>query len=130
MFKHVAVDRTRRALLSAAGSLILQTVLQSTTATGQTTSAAGQTTSAAKMKIGVIGSGHIGGTIGGLWTKAGHPVFFSSRHPEELRELIAGLGPLAQAGTVDQAIAFGDVVLITIPYSALPQIGRDYAAAL
>jgi predicted dinucleotide-binding enzyme len=123
MFKHVTVDRTRRALLGAAGSLILQTVLQSSTASGQTTSAA-------KMKIGVIGSGHIGGTIGGLWTKAGHPVFFSSRHPEELRDLIAGLGPLAQAGTVDQAIGFGDVVFIAVPYGALPQIGKDYGKSL
>src|SRR6516164_6722436 len=82
------------------------------------------------MPIGTIGAGHIGSTVGGLWVKSGHRVFFSSRHPEELKDLVAGLGPLAQAGTVDQAIAFGDAVLITIPYSALPQIGRDYAAAL
>src|SRR5262250_584875 len=40
-----------------------------------------------KLKIGVIGSGHIGGAIGGLWVKAGHPVLFSSRHPEELKGL-------------------------------------------
>ena len=39
---------------------------------------------------------------------------------------MARLGPLAQAGTVDQAIAFGDVVFIAVPYGALPQIGRDY----
>ena len=82
------------------------------------------------MRIGIIGSGHIGGTIGGLWVKAGHPVLFSSRHPEELKDLVAGLGTLAQAGSVDQAIAFGDVVFIAVPYGALPQIGRDYAAAL
>src|SRR5258708_28876410 len=82
------------------------------------------------MKIGVIGAGHIGGTIGGLWTKAGHPVLFSSRHPEELQDLVARLGPLAQAGTVDQAIAFGDVVFIAVPYGALPQIGRDYGKSL
>ena len=86
--------------------------------------------SGGKMPIGTIGAGHIGSTVGGLWVKSGHKVFFSSRHPEELKDLVAGLGPLAQAGTVDQAIAFGDVGLITIPYSALPQIGRDYAAAL
>lgn len=123
MSKHVTVDLTRRALLVTAGSLVFQTVLQFP-------SASGQTTSAAKMKIGVIGSGHIGGTIGGLWAKAGHPVFFSSRHPEELRELIAGLGSLAQAGTVDQAIGFGDVIFIAVPYGALPQIGKDYGKSL
>ena len=123
MFEHVTIDLRRRALLGAAGALILQAVLLPTTASGQTTSAP-------KMKIGVIGAGHIGGTIGGLWTKAGHAVFFSSRHPEELQDLVARLGPLAQAGTVDQAIAFGDVVFIAVPYGALPQIGRDYSKSL
>src|SRR5215471_16737535 len=83
-----------------------------------------------KSKIGVIGSGHIGGTIGGLWVKAGHPVFFSSRHPEELKDLVTGLGSLAQAGPVADAIAFGDVIFIAVPYAALPQIGRDYGSAL
>jgi predicted dinucleotide-binding enzyme len=123
MFEHVTVDRNRRTLLGAAGVLVLQGILKPTTALGQTASGL-------KMKIGVIGAGHIGGTIGGLWTKAGHPVFFSSRHPEELQDLVARLGPLAQAGTVDQAIAFGDVVFIAVPYGALPQIGRDYGKSL
>src|SRR5438045_9752008 len=117
MFEHVTVDRGRRALLGAAGALILQGVLQTTTASGQMASGP-------KMKIGVIGAGHIGGTIGGLWAKAGHPVFFSSRHPEELQDLVARLGPPAQAGTVDRAIAFGDVVFIAVPYGALPQNSR------
>ena len=48
-----------------------------------------------KMPIGTIGSGHIGSTIGGLWVKNGHKVLFSSRHPEELKDMVAGLGPLA-----------------------------------
>ena len=123
MFDHVTVDRRRRALLAGAGVFVLQGMLQPTTTSGQTASGP-------KMKIGVIGAGHIGGTIGGLWTKAGHSVFFSSRHPEALQNLIAGLGPLAQAGAVDQAIAFGDVVFIAVPYGALPQIGRDYGKSL
>jgi predicted dinucleotide-binding enzyme len=123
MVEHVPIDPRRRALLSAAGVLIIEGVLLATTASGQTTSAP-------KMKIGVIGAGHIGGAIGGRWTKAGHPVFFSSRHPEALQDLVARLGPLAQAGTVDQAIAFGGVVLISVPYGALPQIGRDHSKSL
>src|SRR6266704_6305894 len=126
MFKHVTVDRSRRALLGAAGALVLQGMLRPTTALGQ----AGQTSSGSKMKIGIIGAGHIGGTIGELWAKAGHPVFFSSRHPEELKDLVERLGSLAQAGTVDQAIAFGDVVFIAVPYGALPQIGKDYGKSL
>jgi predicted dinucleotide-binding enzyme len=123
MLKHVTVDCGRRTLLGVAGALVLQSVLGSTVALGQTDSGS-------KTKIGIIGAGHIGSTIGGLWIKAGHPVFFSSRHPEELKDLIAGLGPLAQAGTVEQAIAFGDVIFIAVPYGALPQIGKDYGKLL
>jgi predicted dinucleotide-binding enzyme len=119
----VIVDRGRRALLGAAATLILKAALRPTAALSQT--AAGP-----KLKIGIIGAGHIGSTIGGLWIKADHPVFFSSRHPEELNDLVARLGPLAQAGTVDQAIAFGDVIFIAVPYGALPQVGRDYGKSL
>jgi 8-hydroxy-5-deazaflavin:NADPH oxidoreductase len=89
-----------------------------------------QAQGADKLRIGVIGSGHIGGTIGGLWVKAGHPVLFSSRHPEELKELVAGLGSLARNGTVAEAISFGDVILFAVPYGAYPQLGKDYGDAL
>ena len=57
-------------------------------------------------------------------------MLFSSRHPEELKDLVAGLGELAQAGTVEQAIAFGDVVFVAVPYKALPQVAKDYGEAL
>ncbi|CAG2148221.1 hypothetical protein LMG19282_03314 [Cupriavidus campinensis] len=80
---------------------------------------------AAKSKIGVIGSGRIGGTVGGLFVKAGHPVMFSSRHPESLKSLTDSLGPLAQAGTVAQAVAFADVLLLAVPYGAVPEVGQQ-----
>jgi predicted dinucleotide-binding enzyme len=83
-----------------------------------------------KLPIGIIGAGHIGGTVGSLWIKAGHPVLFSSRHPDELKDMVAKLGPLARAGTVDEAIRFGDAVLIAVPYGALPKIGQDNREAL
>jgi predicted dinucleotide-binding enzyme len=79
------------------------------------------------IKIGIIGSGNLGGAVGTLWVKSGHPVLFSSRHPEELKKLVDSLGPLARAGTVREALAFGDVVLIAVPYGAYPQISKDYA---
>lgn len=82
------------------------------------------------MKIGVIGSGRIGGTLGSLWVEAGHEVLFSSRHPEELKELADRLGPRARAGTPREADLFGEVVLISVPYHAVPQIGRDFANEL
>ena len=84
-------------------------------------------TSAAPIKIGIIGSGNIGSTVGTLWVKAGHQVLFSSRHPEELKPLVDGLGPLARAGTVRDALSFAEVVFIGVPYGAYPQIGKDYA---
>src|SRR5262245_24984556 len=79
------------------------------------------------LKIGIIGSGNMGSTLGTLWVKSGHPVLFSSRHPEELKKLVDGLGPLARAGTVREALAFGDVIFIAVRYAACSQIGTDYA---
>src|SRR5258706_10597777 len=76
------------------------------------------------MKIGVIGSGRIGSTIGGLWVKAGHEVMFSDRDPEAVKRAIDGLGPRARSGSVAEAVAFGDAILIAVPYLALPAI-RD-----
>src|SRR5260221_14457368 len=80
------------------------------------------------MKIGVIGSGRIGSAIGGLWVKAGHEVMFSDRDPEAVKRAIDGLGPesrtKARSGSVAEAVAFGDAILIAVPYLALPAI-RD-----
>ncbi|MCJ2008179.1 NADPH-dependent F420 reductase [Methylobacterium sp. E-041] len=83
-----------------------------------------------KIRIGVIGSGNIGGTIGSLWVKDGHEVMFSSRHPETLKALIEALGSKAKAGTPEEAIAFGDAVLVAVPYKAYPELSTSYAAAL
>lgn len=109
-----------------AGFLLAMVIaLAVTNLSGQTTP---QTTK--PMKIGFIGSGNIGGAIGELMARAGHEVFFSSRNPDNLKPLVARVGPRAHAGTVKEAIAFGDVVFIGVPYSSMPQIGQDYAAAL
>ena len=83
---------------------------------------------APKMKIGVIGSGRIGGTLGELWAKAGYEVMFSSLDIEHDRQLAAKTG--GKAGTPAQAASFGDVLLVSVPYPALEQIGRDYAASI
>jgi predicted dinucleotide-binding enzyme len=121
MRKQNFIQVDRRALLSAGGVLMLGTILQPAPASAQGSSPS---------RIGIIGSGNIGGTIGGLWVKSGHPVLFSSRHPEELKGMVAKLGSLAQAGSVEQAVAFGDALFIAVPYGAIPQIGRDYSAAM
>src|ERR1700742_2453379 len=82
------------------------------------------------LKIATIGAGNEGGALGTIYAKLGHPVMFSSRHPEELKDLVAAAGPNARAGSVADAIAFADVVFLVVPYSAVEQIGRDYGKAL
>ena len=82
------------------------------------------------LKIGVIGSGRVGGTIGALWVKAGHEVMFSSLDIEHDRKLAAGIGTGARAGTPKEAAAFGDVLFFAVPYAALPGLGRDLAAEI
>lgn len=81
-------------------------------------------------RIGIIGSGNIGGAVGLRWAEAGHEILFSSRHPEELTDLVQRAGATARAGLPREAAEFGDIVLIAVPYAALPQVGRDYASAL
>jgi hypothetical protein len=68
------------------------------------------------MQIAVIGSGHMGGALGKRWAAHGHQVMFGSRDPdsEKVRALLAEAGPNAQAGTVKEAAAFGDVVLLAV----------------
>jgi len=82
------------------------------------------------LKIGIIGTGQIGGTLAKLWVAAGHEVVISSRHPDELKPLAKRLGPKARVGTPKEAAAFGDVVLVSVPYKALPGLGRDLKAEL
>lgn len=79
------------------------------------------------VKIGIIGSGRQGGALGLQWAKAGHEVFFSSRHPEQLADLVKQAGPKAKAGLPEEAARFGEVILIAVPYGVLPQVGKDYA---
>jgi 8-hydroxy-5-deazaflavin:NADPH oxidoreductase len=86
--------------------------------------------SAAALRIGIIGAGHIGGTLASLWVQAGHEVMLSSRHPDELKGLAQSLGPKARVGTPRDAALFGDVVLVSVPYGALPQVGHDLKAEL
>ena len=82
------------------------------------------------MKIGIIGTGDIGGALARHWGAAGHELLISSRHPEELRELAKKIGPNVRVGTPREAAAFGEVVLVSVPYLATPHVGRDFAAEL
>jgi predicted dinucleotide-binding enzyme len=83
-----------------------------------------------KMKIGIVGSGRVGGTLGSVWAHAGHTVMFSSLDLEHDKALAARVGPNARAGTPREAAAFGDVLLVSVPYHALPTVGKDLAGLL
>ena len=78
-------------------------------------------------KIGIIGTGRIGGALAEHWAKAGHQLVISSRHPEQLKPLAQRLGEHVRTGTPEEAARFGEVILVSVPYAALPQVGRDYA---
>jgi predicted dinucleotide-binding enzyme len=85
---------------------------------------------AGKMKIGIVGSGRIGGTLGRIWASAGHQVMFSSLDLEHDRKLAAEVGPNAAAGTPREAAKFGDVLLVAVPYHALPAVGKELGGLL
>ena len=120
-----AADRGRRNFLQLAGYGLGVLILAARPARARA-----QTNTGAPLKIGSVGAGRMGGALGALFVKAGHPVMFSSRHPENLKDLAQRLGPLAQVGAVEQAVAFGDVVVMVVPYAALDEIGKAHGRAL
>jgi predicted dinucleotide-binding enzyme len=73
--------------------------------------------------IGFLGSGHIGSTVARLAVVAGYDVVMSnSRGPETLADLVAELGPQARAGTAEEAALAGDLVVVSIPVKAVPDV--------
>lgn len=117
---HSTHQPRRRTLLAAVLSVTALVVGRSRLAQAQS----------ASLKIGIIGTGRIGGALAQHWARAGHELLISSRHPEQLKPLAERLGPRVRVGTPAEAAAFGEVLLISVPYGALPQVGRDYGAAM
>lgn len=76
------------------------------------------------MKIAVLGAGNVGGTLGKGWAKKGHQVFFGVRHPdnEKTQNLLKDIGSNAQAGTNDEAITFGDLIVLALPWQVVPKV--------
>ncbi|KRB23426.1 MULTISPECIES: NADPH-dependent F420 reductase [Mesorhizobium] len=82
------------------------------------------------MRIGILGAGMIGGTVGRLWVGAGHSVAFGVRHPERLRKMLGEFGGSATAGPVLDAVTGADAVLAAIPFRAWPDVAAEIEAAL
>jgi predicted dinucleotide-binding enzyme len=83
------------------------------------------------MKLGIIGAGNVGGTLGKRWAAAGHEVRFGVRDTKDakLQELLKELGPRGGAGTVADAAAFGEVVVLAVPFDALDDTAKAVGAA-
>jgi 8-hydroxy-5-deazaflavin:NADPH oxidoreductase len=79
------------------------------------------------VRIGIVGAGMIGSTVAKLWADAGHEVRLASRHPDELKPIVAAMGKHASAGTPAEAAAFGDVVMLTVPLKAVPELAGELA---
>jgi predicted dinucleotide-binding enzyme len=114
-------SQSRRRFLQATGALALGALPLAARAAGAP---------AGKLKIGIVGSGRVGGTLGRVWANAGHQVMFSSIDLEHDRKLAAEVGPNASAGRPREAARFGDVLVISVPYHAMPAVGKDLGELL
>lgn len=75
------------------------------------------------MKIGILGAGNIGGTLGKLWSARGHEVYFAVRDSNsEKAQALLQASPNAQVGTIEEAVNFGTVVLLSVHWRNVPEV--------
>jgi hypothetical protein len=79
------------------------------------------------MKIGILGAGNVGGTLGRAWVRKGHDVFFGVPRPQEgkTQELLKSIGAKSRAGTVPEAAAASEVIVLATPWPATEQAIKD-----
>lgn len=119
----------RRRVVQAVAAVMALPALPPAMGTAQAAQAGGAAP-APKPRVGIIGSGNVGGNLGRVWARAGYPVMFSSLDLEADRRLAASVGNGARAGTPRQAAEFGEVLLLAVPYGALPSLGRELGETL
>ena len=112
---HGIPDFRRRHLLKVAGAVAAVSALP-------LTAPVARAADSQKLKIGIIGSGHVGSALGGVWAKTGNEVMFSSRHLDNDKKLAEAIGANARAGTPQEAATFAQVLLFAVPYSAFPDL--------
>ena len=76
------------------------------------------------MKIGIIGAGNIGRTLGKKWMNAGHDVLYGVRDPSKRIEADGNYA------TTEEAIQFGEVLLFAIPGGSIAEVATKYATYL
>lgn len=86
----------------------------------------------AGIRVAVLGAGNIGGTLGRKWVAAGHEVTFGVRDPQDAKAqaLRAEVGERAKVGTLDEALASGDVIVMALPGPAMDETIARNAAQL
>lgn len=76
------------------------------------------------MKIGILGAGNVGGALGKLWASQGHEIFFGVRDPHsaKVQTALSEVGPAARVGSVVDAVAFAELVLLSVPAAAVAEV--------
>lgn len=82
------------------------------------------------MRIGIFGSGNIGGALAKLWLAAGHEVRFGARDVEHTRGKAAAIDPRITVGTFADTAGWGEAFLVAIPLHATPGLGAAIAEAV
>jgi hypothetical protein len=77
------------------------------------------------MSISIIGAGNVGQALAHAFASKGESVFLGVPEPEKYRSVAQALGERARIGTVDEAIAASEVVILAVPYSAADSIARS-----
>ncbi|MFX1344518.1 MAG: NADPH-dependent F420 reductase [Promethearchaeota archaeon] len=85
------------------------------------------------MKIGIIGTGRLGSTLGKIWAEKGHMIMFGSRDPEKANKLATSIGSNASGGTYEETVKFGDLIILAVPWSGAKEsikIAGDFSGKI
>lgn len=84
------------------------------------------------MKIGILGSGNIGGTLGMKWAKEGHEIIFGVRNKDStrVRSLLTEIDSGASAEHIEDALKKVNVILLAIPHAAVEEVVRKNASIM
>jgi 8-hydroxy-5-deazaflavin:NADPH oxidoreductase len=84
------------------------------------------------MKVAIVGTGHIGGTLGKKWSRAGQQAYYGVRNPQkpEVQALVKSLGATASASSISDAIGWGEIVVFAVPGGGMKETITAHARAL